>query len=62
MTHSLHDIMGTPGDRQNMSPYPEFELTGVICIGKDLKGTEIVFVLTRLYCKHINRNKQVSSI
>ena len=28
------------------SPYPEFELTGVICFEKALKGTEIVFVLT----------------
>ena len=28
------------------STYPEFVLTGVICIEKDLKGTEIVFVLT----------------
>ena len=27
-------------------PYPEFVLTGVICIEKALKGTEIVYVLT----------------
>ena len=45
------------------SPYPEFVLTGVICIEKALKGTEIVygvcinrnfvlsvFVLARFYC------------
>ena len=28
------------------SPYPEFVLTGVICIEKALKGIEIVFILT----------------
>ena len=28
------------------SPYPEFVLTGFICIEKALKGTEIVLVLT----------------
>ena len=28
------------------SPYSEFVLTGVICIEKALKRTEIVFVLT----------------
>ena len=32
------------------SPYPEFVLTDVICNEKALKGTEIVFVLTRFYC------------
>ena len=31
-------------------PYAEFVLTNVICIEKALKGTEIVFVLTRFYC------------
>ena len=35
------------------SPYPEFVLTGVICIEKALKGTGIVFVLTRFYCNGI---------
>ena len=30
------------------SPYPEFVLTNIICIGKVLKGTEIVFVLSFL--------------
>ena len=28
------------------SPYLEFVLTGIICIEKALKGTQIVFVLT----------------
>ena len=28
------------------TPYPKFVLTGVICIEKALKGTEIVYVLT----------------
>ena len=28
------------------TPYPEFVLTGVICIEKALKGTEIVYVFT----------------
>ena len=28
------------------TPYPEFVLTGVICIEKALKGTEIMYVLT----------------
>ena len=37
------------------SPYPEFVLTGVKCIEKALKGTELVFVLTmfvltKFYC------------
>ena len=36
------------------SPYPEFVLTNIICIEKDLKGTEIVFVLTRFYCIILN--------
>ena len=36
------------------TPYPEFVLTGVICIEKALKGTEIVFVLTRFYCISIS--------
>ena len=27
------------------TPYPEFVLTGVICIEKALKGNEIVYVL-----------------
>ena len=47
------------------TPYPEFVLTGVICIEKALKGTEIrsvrinrnfvlsVFVLTRFYCTNV---------
>ena len=39
-------------------PYPEFVLTGVICIEKALRGTEIVFVLTvflitMFYCINI---------
>ena len=41
------------------SPYPEFVLTGVICVEKAFKGTEIVFVLTvfvltRLYCRIVS--------
>ena len=31
------------------APTPEFVLTGVLCIIKVLKGTEIVFVLTRVH-------------
>ena len=31
------------------SPYPEFVLTNIICIEKDLKGTEIVFAKPRFY-------------
>ena len=37
-------------DRKMRSPYPEFVLTNIICIEKALKGTEIVFILTRFYC------------
>ena len=32
------------------TPYPVFVLTGVVCIEKALKGTEIVFLPTRFYC------------
>ena len=32
------------------TPYPELVITGIICIEKALKGTEIVYVLTRFYC------------
>ena len=34
------------------SPYPEFVLSGVICIEKASKGIEIMFILTGI---HINR-------
>ena len=47
------------------TPYPKFVSTGVICIKKALKGTEIVFVLTvfvlmRFYCNELNRNTRLS--
>ena len=35
------------------TPYPEFVLTNIICIEKALKGTEIVFVITRFYCNRL---------
>ena len=44
----LCSLVRTPGDRRICSPYPEFVLTGVLSIKKVLKGTETVFVLTRI--------------
>ena len=48
--YSRTSLVRTPGDRHKCSPYPEFVLTNIIRIEKALKGTEIVFVLTRFYC------------
>ena len=42
------------------SPYPEFVLTNIICIEKALKGTEIVFLLTRFYCSLTAQSMGVS--
>ena len=39
------------------SPYSEFVLTGVICIEKDLKGTEIVFVYTGIRINRVRTNE-----
>ena len=39
------------------SPYPEFILTNIICIENALKGTEIVFVLTRIRINRVRINR-----
>ena len=43
---TVEPLVRTPGTVKMCTPYPEFVLTGVICIEKALKGTEIVYVLT----------------
>ena len=40
-------------------PYPEFVLTGVLSIKKALKGTETVFVLTKVYYNLLPRKKTI---
>ena len=39
------------------TPYPEFVLTGVICIEKALKGTEVVYVLTEFRIIRVRTNE-----
>ena len=41
------------------SPYPEFVLTNIICIEKALKGTEIVFVLTKIFRVNCVRTNEI---
>ena len=53
LNSKVNTVVRTPGDRQMRSPYPEFVLINIICIEKALKGTEIVFVLTRFYCIYL---------
>ena len=60
LIYSRTSLVGTPGDRQNV-----FALSGIHINQyheKALKGTEIVFVLTRFYCLYRSTPYTISRV